>query len=347
MADIPARPIPRPEMPGKPGLTRLALIAMAVVALLGVSLWSLYGPPPPVPANLARTPPPSIRPGAASGPSFDVVRINPSGDTVMAGRATPGAEVIIRQSGKEVGRTRADDRGEWVFLPSEPLAAGARELTLSERNGDGLEIAGSGSVLLVVPERMPPGSVAQNPLAVLTNQNGTTRVLQGAGKRAPGALGLDAVDYDDLGQLRFSGSAEPGARIRLHVDGRIAGETVADASGLWTMTPSASVTPGSHQLHLERLSADGQVAEQTDYPFQRDTLSARELAEGKMIVRPGHSLWMLARSRYGEGARYTVIYDANRDRLKDPGKIYPGQVLSLPLQARPTPETRPNLAVGR
>jgi Bacterial Ig-like domain/LysM domain len=334
-------------MPGKPGYARLTLIALAVIALLGAGLWNLYGPSTPATSNTARTLPQPAKIGTTSGPSFDVVRINPSGDTVMAGRATPGAEVIIRQGGKEVGRTRADDRGEWVFLPSEPLAAGARELTLSERNGDGPEIAGSGSVLLMVPERMPPGSIAQNPLAVLTNPNGTSRVLQGAGKRAPGALGLDAVDYDDQGQLRFSGGAEPGARVRLHVDGRIAGETVTDASGSWTLTPPASVTPGSHQLHLERLGTDGQVAEQADYPFQRDTLTAKELAEGKMIVRPGHSLWMLARSRYGEGARYTVIYDANRDRLKDPGKIYPGQVLSLPPEARSGPEARPNLAVGR
>jgi hypothetical protein len=340
MADIPARPIQQSEVPSKPVFTRLALIALGVVVLLGGTLWSLHDSSAPAPA--AKSSPQPAKTGTASGPSFDVVRINPSGDTVMAGRATPGAEVIIRQGGKEVGRTRADDRGEWVFLPSEPLAAGARELTLSERSGDGPEIAGNGSVLLVVPERMPPGTIApQGPLAVLTSPNGTSRVLQGAGKRAPGSLGLDTVDYDDLGQLRFTGGAEPGARIRLHVDGHIAGETVADARGLWTLTPPASVTPGSHQLHLERLGADGLVAEQTDYPFQRDTLSAKELAEGKMIVRPGHSLWMLARSRYGEGARYTVIYDANRDRLKDPGKIYPGQVLSLP------PGSRPNLAVGR
>lgn len=346
MADIPARPIQQPEMSRRPGFTRLALIAMGVLAVLGTGLWSLYDPSAPAPVIVSKTSPQPARPGPTSGPSFDVVRINPSGDTVMAGRATPGAEVIIRQGGKEVGRTRADDRGEWVFLPSEPLAAGARELTLSERSGDSPELAGNGSVLLIVPERMPRGTIAsqgapQGPLAVLTNPDGTSRVLQGAGKRAPGALGLDAVDYDDRGQLRFTGSAEPGARIRLHVDGHIAGETVADARGLWTLTPTASVTPGSHQLHLERLTAEGQVAEQTDYPFQRDTLSAKELAEGKMIVRPGHSLWMLARSRYGEGARYTVIYDANRDRLKDPDKIYPGQVLSLP------PEARPNLAVGR
>jgi nucleoid-associated protein YgaU len=47
-------------------------------------------------------------------------------------------------------------------------------------------------------------------------------------------------------------------------------------------------------------------------------------------VKPGDTLWGIAQSYYGDGAKYPVIFDANRDLLHDPNKIYPGQVLRIP-----------------
>jgi nucleoid-associated protein YgaU len=341
MADLPARPS-RPA-----GLHPAILIGVGLAAVLVVTVLSLRGPDTSEqkPASIARTVPQTAEPGpAGQAPSFDVVRVNPSGDTVVAGRAAPGAEVIIRQDGKEIGRARADSRGEWVFLPSEPLPSGARELTLGARLADGREIAGAGSVLLVVPERLAPGTLAgttlpEAPVAVLSDPTGAPHVLQGAGgKDAVGKLGLNAVEYDDRGQLRFAGTALPGARVRVMIDSHQAGEAVADAKGAWSLIPSKPVTPGAHRLRLDRLGPDGQVAEHTDYPFNRETVTAKEMAEGNVVVRPGNSLWLLARTRYGQGARYTVIYDANRARLTDPAKIYPGQILELPpAAATPAP----------
>lgn len=323
-----------------PGLRPAILIGVGLVCVAVIAALSLRGPPEnsvPKPVMNATTPP-AAELGLALGidrlaPSFDVVRVNPSGDTVIAGRAAPGAEVIIRQGGKEIGRTHADGRGEWVFLPSEPLPSGARELTLSARMGDGPEIAGAGSVVLVVPNRLPPGSLANMPLpqaslAVLSDATGAPRVLQGATN--PGRLGLEAVEYDNQGQLRFAGTAPPGARIKIYIDNGSAGEAIADSRGVWSLLPSGAVAPGPHRLRLDQLGADGKIAAHADYPFQRETITGDELADGKIVVRPGNSLWTLARNRYGQGTRYTVIYEANRARLNDPDKIYPGQILALP-----------------
>ena len=49
-------------------------------------------------------------------------------------------------------------------------------------------------------------------------------------------------------------------------------------------------------------------------------------------VKKGDSLWKIAEAQYGKGkgAKYTVIFDANKPMLKDPDKIYPGQVLRIP-----------------
>lgn len=47
-------------------------------------------------------------------------------------------------------------------------------------------------------------------------------------------------------------------------------------------------------------------------------------------VQPGDSLWKIAASELGSGARYTEIFEANRDILDDPDVIKPGQVLKIP-----------------
>jgi nucleoid-associated protein YgaU len=49
-------------------------------------------------------------------------------------------------------------------------------------------------------------------------------------------------------------------------------------------------------------------------------------------VVKGDSLWKIAEKTLGKGARYTEIFEANRPMLKDPDKIYPGQVLRIPKQ---------------
>lgn len=47
-------------------------------------------------------------------------------------------------------------------------------------------------------------------------------------------------------------------------------------------------------------------------------------------IERGDSLWAISRRTYGEGDRYTAIYDANQDQIRDPDLIYPGQVFVLP-----------------
>ena len=49
-----------------------------------------------------------------------------------------------------------------------------------------------------------------------------------------------------------------------------------------------------------------------------------------VTVQPGNTLWAIARDNYGEGILYVRLFDANRDRIRDPDLIYPGQVFSVP-----------------
>ena len=71
-------------------------------------------------------------------------------------------------------------------------------------------------------------------------------------------------------------------------------------------------------------------------PFQREDeqVLADAMAAGSAVrtitVQPGFTLWGISRQRYGDGFQYLRIYDANKDLIRDPDLIYPGQVFSLP-----------------
>jgi len=52
------------------------------------------------------------------------------------------------------------------------------------------------------------------------------------------------------------------------------------------------------------------------------------------VVSRGDSLWQISRVSYGTGMRYVVVYEANRDQIRNPNRIYPGQVFVLPMKAR-------------
>ena len=47
-------------------------------------------------------------------------------------------------------------------------------------------------------------------------------------------------------------------------------------------------------------------------------------------VKPGDSLSKIAKNEYGNANAWPKIYEANKDILKDPNKIFPGQKLKIP-----------------
>jgi nucleoid-associated protein YgaU len=150
-------------------------------------------------------------------------------------------------------------------------------------------------------------------------------------------LGIDSVEYDQGGSMRFAGSATPGARLRLYVDEQPIGEAVAEAPGRWAFQPDSQPSVGRHRLRIDQVSpTDGRVVARAEVPFQREELPAEAFAQQRIVVQPGNNLWRIARATYGRGIRYTVIYQANKDQIADPNKIYPGQVFALPT-AQPAP----------
>ena len=247
------------------------------------------------------------------------------------------------------------------------------------------------------------------------------------------ALRLDAVDYNDKGDIIFSGRAAPGTAIRLYVDNGRVGDTIVDKTGNWSFSGSDIIEPGNHTLRADQINKGGKVTARIELPFQREdaaavaalnappatktpqaqtpakaevkqpqttaevekpaateaqppqtteqpqtaevqlpqttevaktepqasgpapdqpvaedkkeevTTAAAAAAEqtakttepdkprsGKVVIQPGNNLWKLSRVIYGRGKSYTVIYKANRDQIRNPNRIYPGQIFAIP-----------------
>ncbi|MFN0024816.1 MAG: Ig-like domain-containing protein [Parvularculaceae bacterium] len=270
------------------------------------------------PAAIDEAPSPSL-------PSFDIVRVDRSGDAVIAGRASPGATVTVYANDTALATATSGADGSWVMATETPLEAGAVELSLEMKTADGVVIRSDETIVIYVPER-----AGDRPLVLKTTPGGATQVLQeprdeGVGL---GPLSLDTIDYDDSGAVIFSGRAEASRVVQIFANGQFVGQTVADADGRWRLT--ASMPPGVYSLQIIQLDEAGKPVYAIELPFERASIDDVDLRDGKVIVQPGNSLWRIARRVYGRGVQYTVIYEANAGQIRDPDLIYPGQIFEVP-----------------
>ncbi len=51
-----------------------------------------------------------------------------------------------------------------------------------------------------------------------------------------------------------------------------------------------------------------------------------------VTVQPGFTLWGIAEGQLGDGIRYVQVFEANKDKIRDPDLIYPGQVFTIPAE---------------
>ena len=216
-------------------------------------------------------------------PTFDVVRVNPSGDAVIAGRAGPGDKVYVLADGAVLGEVNADERGEWVVLPSAALPPGTHEIGLRSVDADGVETVSDDLVVVVVAEpgktvAGEPSAGDSKPLAVLIPRldTGPSTVLQApepAGKAAEGteqaAVGLDVIDYADDGSLSLGGSGTAGASILVYLDNEVLGTGRVGVDGRWVLKPEKDVPPGLYALRIDEVDETGKVLSRIETPFAR------------------------------------------------------------------------------
>lgn len=323
-------------------IVALVVLALVVFGLFVSGVFRNDNPDQPLSPVASPAPSEPAAPAAPvvdpSIPSFDVVRINPSGTAVIAGRAAPGATVRVLGNEALLGEAVADQTGAWAFVTDKPLAPGDLSLSLEVAGKPGEEAKRSARVVLVVvPERGPQDGAAVA-LSVDRDGRGAGQLLQSPLGVAPkDRLSIQLLEYDSAGALVVSGGGQPGTLVTLRLDGQIVGSVPVGADGLWRVELPAASRPASFGLSATAGMVNGSAlaAVRVDVALDRPV---NALPPGKLfVVQPGNSLWLMARRSYGDGVMYGVIFDANAQRIEDPNLIFPGQVFQVPEQStRPT-----------
>ncbi|MEM8785854.1 MAG: LysM peptidoglycan-binding domain-containing protein [Pseudomonadota bacterium] len=267
-------------------------------------------------------------------PSFDVVRVDPTGTAVIAGRGEPGSIVRLLDGSTVLAETTIDENGEWVLTLDEALPPGALALSLAMELPNGEVITSLEDVVVNVPER--PETEA--PLIVSQAEGEATEVLQNPAAEDPVGerLKIGTIDYDADGNAIFAGEADPSAPFNLYLNNRIVESGAADEEGDWSFKLDEALEPGDYTVRIDQVAVDdaSDVVARAEQSFEKEpaeTLVAEVEAQDRQVtVQPGNSLWRIARREYGKGPLYTLIYNANREQIRDPDLIYPGQVLDLP-----------------
>lgn len=297
-------------------------------------------------------------------PTFDVARVEPSGDAVIAGRAAPGATVELLRNGEPHDRAVADQSGQFVMVVPR-LPSGTYDLTLRARQPDGKQITSKQSVAVVLEPQ-----ATDRPVVALMTPDKPTVVLSQPGSAKPGAASavvVEAVEVDAGGKFHVSGQARPNTAVRLYLNDAPVASVTSGADGRFAVTINEGVRPGSYRVRLDEVEANsGKVSARAEVPFNVPdkvvTGSVAEAAASKgsesggpqlaaasgtgmsggsssTVVVPristttvsrGDSLWRLSQLTYGAGTRYAVIYKANKEQIRNPNMIYPGQILVMP-----------------
>jgi nucleoid-associated protein YgaU len=314
---------------------------------------------------LIGTPPPTENNDGV--PTFDVARIEPSGEAVIAGRAAPGATVELLRDGEVHDRAVADASGQFVIVPPK-LPSGTYDLTLRTKQADGKQVTSKQRVTAV----LEPKSNERPVVALVTPDKPTVVLSQpGAAKPAAGALVVETVEIEPGGKFHVSGQARPGAALRLYLNDSFITSVTAGNDGRFAVTINEGVAAGNYRVRVDEASSTGTVRARAEVPFNAPETTASvsaqapaskradaaaqqpQLAAAGTAVLPssspspsavvvpkittttvarGDSLWRLSQNSYGAGTRYAVIYKANKEQIRNPNLIYPGQVFVLPAQ---------------
>lgn len=325
------------------------------ILLLGLSLGAAFVVPPffdQKPAPQAHLKPPEKPPVAAppsapkqeakeAVPEFDIVRVEPTGELVVAGRATPNALIVLMRGETQHGTANADSEGRFAMVPN-ALPPGSHELRLVATDRNGVKTSKQ-SVFVSVPQDRKSETVValQAPGVATVNMQ---PVSQKQGERAK--VHIFAVDVLTTGVMAASGSAEPGADVRLYLNDTLIVTAKAAANGSWSLTVEKGMTPGLYRLRADDVAADGKILSRAEIQFdvpaiqaavQANTVVASASLANVVVpsvqtatVARGDSLWRISEKLYGQGMRYTVIHGANSAQIRDPDLIYPGQVFVVP-----------------
>ncbi|WP_114965185.1 LysM peptidoglycan-binding domain-containing protein [Alkalilacustris brevis] len=304
---------------------------------------ALAEPPQGPPLTVGRLPvaprPDDLSPGTGEGRAADEAAGTPPPATGIpadtARDADPSGETAapLPRLDHQPATTPRDMAGAVEEAPPGPTAG--------QGTAGGLADAPAATDAPVAPGTQSRG---ESPAVLLADQGGV-RVIQapGGGTAPPEVLAnvvIDTISYSPEGDVQLSGRARGDGAVRLYLDNEVLDTVEIAEDGGWR-SALPQIDTGVYTLRADELAATGEVVSRFETPFQREDpallagLAAAESGDDApraeiVTVQPGFTLWGISRRTYGRGILYVQVFEANRDLIRDPHLIYPGQVFNLP-----------------
>ncbi|MGB3282445.1 MAG: hypothetical protein WBA60_06120, partial [Methylovirgula sp.] len=245
----------------------------------------------PAPQSVPAVSPAALPPPAKAGsdiPVFDTVRVEPSGDTVVAGHGAPDAKFALVSGDKVLSEVEGDGAGNFVMVPP-PLAPGNYLLALRSTGKDGSTLDSHQNIAVSVPPKGQKNVVVAlaepgKPSVILTDTQSKS-----APNPAPSVAAVPAqpeVAFKtaevDNGGFYASGTATPGAHLRIYLNGSVLADVTAAQDGHWSLTVGKGMTPGHFAVRADMIDAVGKVLARAEVPFEVPVT----VAEANSVPRP-------------------------------------------------------------
>lgn len=285
-------------------------------------------------------------------PAFDVVRAEVDGTTLIAGNGAPKSEITVLMDEAELVVAKTDAAGKFATFTTIAPSDAPRVLQLVQRRAEG-DLFSDAKVILAPtpePEQEVVAEAAPEPIedapktprapTVLVQTKDGVSVMQSSATldAAPDVMtsvALDAISYSDSGEVELSGRGREDRFVRVYLDNSPITTSRIMEGGSWQMQ-LPQVDTGIYTLRVDEVDDDGTVVSRIETPFKREDQAVLQAAPkpdvpAKVVtVQPGSTLWAIAAERYGSGTMYVRVFEANKDRIRDPDMIFPGQVFDIP-----------------
>ena len=274
--------------------------------------------PKPDQPKLAATPP------AAPAPEPKAAGLAEIQKQVAALPDLAPAPPPVADTGPRFDVARVDDRGEAAVIAGRAVPGAKVELL---RDGKPLDtvVADASGQFVITPPQLPAGSYeltlrAKAPDGTVTTSSRTMPVTI-AEAAAPPARPAQVA------KQKPKQAEKPDDKSDVVASLPSAAPHLASASDKPAARPRLVGAP------KPRVMARAPTATTVASASPADILNAAPADTGSRVISRGDSLWALSRLAYGDGARYAVIFKANRDKINNPNLIYPGQTFVMPQKA--------------
>jgi nucleoid-associated protein YgaU len=302
---------------GRVVVPSLGLVAACGAALV-VGITHVQRKPPV--ENRAVTAAPAVSPPASGARDEDPAALA----TAQAEANAVGAALAVSPSSPEIDESvpafdiaRIERTGDAVIAGRAAPGAIVELLRNGERHDRA--VADQSGQFVMVPPRLPPGDYEL-----------TLRSRQPDGKRATSKQSVVVA----LAEVESSsGTVRSRAEVPFNVP-----ETMG------TNRSMLDQAVGSSRAH-QPSPPSSQIAKRQDIAVSELPHATAALPDGgspsivavpkiaTTVVSRGDSLWRISHVTYGAGMRYAIVYKANRDQIRNPNRIYPGQIFVLPTKA--------------